>query len=243
MKSENKKELLDQLAQYGYALSVPGTAAAAPEKVLEALLRQDDARLSEGFPVVLASALSGENVLAWENKTWRPGKAFSKKTEERWAALMAVSLLLFRLFGLGKWPQDRALKLLQRSAQGEKTLAAAEDWFSENAAAGTGTSSSGRSRIKPLTLDAERLKTSFRNYAVHEAASGKELEEQKNALGFELLLSELFTARQKELLRKRLADKTMSKTEREYYYRVVKKRLKALADPRLHQMARSLVSS
>ena len=79
------------------------------------------------------------------------------------------------------------------------------------------------------------LKTSFRNYVVHQADPGKEFEAQKNALEYELLLSELFTPRQKELLQKRLAGKKMTKTEREYYYRVVKKRLAALADPRLHQ--------
>lgn len=36
-------------------------------------------------------------------------------------------------------------------------------------------------------------------------------------------------------------DKSLTKTEREYFYRVVKKRLKALADERVHQMARQLV--
>ena len=78
---------------------------------------------------------------------------------------------------------------------------------------------------------------------LHQAGSGKELEEQKNALELELLLSVLFTPRQKELLKKSLAGKPMTKTEREYYSRVVKKRLKAVADARLHQMARSLVYS
>ena len=246
MKNADKKELLDQLAQYGYELSVPGTSVAAPEKVLEALLRQEDARLLEGFPVVLANALSQKSALEWEKSTWRPGKAFSPKTEERWASLMAASLLLFRLFGVEKGSQDRVLKLLKKDPEGETALERAGKDFSgvggsDLSAARTGTSSSRRSRTKPLGVSTDRLKNSFRNYVVHQAGSGKELQEQKNALEYELLLSALFTSRQKEVLQKRLAGKPMTKTEREYYYRVVKKRLNALANPRLHQMARSLV--
>ena len=72
----------------------------SPEKVLEELLRQEDARLLEGFPVVLAQALSGKELLAWENRSWFPEKVFSVKMKERWTGLMALSLLLFRLFGV-----------------------------------------------------------------------------------------------------------------------------------------------
>ena len=230
MKNENKEELLRQLAQYGYELSVPASPAVAPERVLEALLRQGDTRLLEGFPIVLASALLQNGALAWENKSWLPGKAFAAKTGARWVALMAISLLLFRLFGLEKTRQDRVLKLLRKYTEWEKFLTGLErDLAGEEVPAGD------------LRLSADRIKNSFRNYLVLQAGSGKELEEHRNALTYELLLSELFTVRQKEILRKRLTGKTMTKTEREYYYRVVKKRLRALADPRLHQMARSLV--
>ncbi len=231
MKKENKAQLLDQLAHYGYSLMTPQVTA-RPEKVLEALLRQDEARLLEGFPVVLANALAGENVLAWENKAWTPQKVFSKEMANRWTVLMAVSLLLFRLFGFEKNSQARALKLLKKYPEGEKVLEGLEKDF-----AGSGTMALGS-----LSVSVERLKNSFRNYVVNQARPG-ELQEQKEALGLELLLSELFTVRQKELLAKRLAGRPLTKTEREYYYRVVKKRLKALADDRLHQLARRLVYS
>ncbi len=230
MKNKNKAQLLDQLAQYGYELYVPGTPASAPEKVLEALLKQDDSRLLEGFPVVLANALSRKNVLAWENNKWRPGEAFSSKMEERWVVLMAVSYLLFRLFGMEKSCQDRVLKLLKKDRRGGAVLETTENSFSGE-----------KIKADGLYLFPERLKNSFRNYVVHQSDSGEELEAQKNALAYELRLSALFTARQKELLTKRLAGKPMTKTEKEYYSRVVKKRLSALADPRLHQMARALV--
>ncbi|MDD5226127.1 MAG: hypothetical protein PHV97_02950 [Candidatus Omnitrophica bacterium] len=231
MKNVEKTELLDHLAQYGYALAVPKSSV-APEKVLVELLRQDDARLLEGFPVVLANALSEKETLAWEDKKWSPEKVFSVKMQKRWAALIALSLLLFRLFGVSKGLEDRVFKLLRKYPQGEQTLAALEQSFS----------GSGQVRAGGMELSAERLKNSFRNYVVHQNSAGA-LREQKDALGLELLLSELFTLRQKELLAKQLEGKKFTKTEQEYYCRVVKKRLKALADERVHQMARKLVFS
>jgi hypothetical protein len=230
MKSETKNKLLGQLAQYGYELSVPGTPVSAPEKVLEELLKQDDARLLEGFPVVLAHALPQKGALTWEQKAWDPAKAFSGKAVNKWRTLMAESVLLFRLFGTVKEAENRALKLLRKDGKGEKTLAELEKKPADEEVKTGG-----------LSLSPERLKTTFRNYLVRQDGFGKEFEAQKSALEYELLLSELFTPRQKELLHKRLTGKTMTKTEREYYYRVVKKRLVALADPRLHEMARQLV--
>lgn len=231
MKNTAKTELLDHLAQYGYALAVPRSSV-DPEKVLVELLRQDDARLLEGFPVVLANALSEKEALAWENRKWFPEKAFSAKIKERWVVLTTLSLLLFRLFGASKEFEDRLYKLLKKCPEGEPALAALEQSFS----------GSGQVRAGGMELSAERLKNSFRNYMMYQNNAGK-LREQKDALGLELLLSELFTLRQKELLAKRLGGKLFTKTEREYYYRVVKKRLKALADERVHQLARKLVFS
>jgi hypothetical protein len=92
-----------------------------------------------------------------------------------------------------------------------------------------------------VELSMERLKNNFRNYAVYQEENA-DFQEKRRALELDLLLSELFTARQKELMRKRLEGRPMSKTEKEYYYRVVGKRLKALASEELHQMARDLVS-
>ncbi len=231
MEKVNKGTLLDQLARYGYDLAAPRSPL-SPDKVLVELLRQDDARLLEGFPVVLVAAFSEKESFAWENKKWSPGKVFSAKTEERWVVLMGLSLLLCRLFGLSKAFEDRVLGLLRKCPEGETTLSALEKDFS----------SSGEVLVGTLRLSTERLKNSFKNYVLLRTED-KGLQEQKEALELELLFSELFTLRQKELLAKRLAGKPFTKTEREYYYRVVKKRLRALADERVHQTARKLVFS
>jgi hypothetical protein len=56
-------------------------------------------------------------------------------------------------------------------------------------------------------------------------------------------LFELFSAKQVEIIEKLLHNDPLSKTEREYYSRVIKKRLKALANPDVQSIASSLLLS
>lgn len=51
------------------------------------------------------------------------------------------------------------------------------------------------------------------------------------------LLERLFSPKQKELVFKRLNDNSLTKTEREYYSRVVKKKLEAIADSHIQEIA------
>ena len=229
MKKKEKAELLEQLARHGYALALPAGPSKAEEVLLE-LLRQDDPRLLEGFPVVLANAFSEKEHLDWEAPRWLPQRELSLKLLKRWTVLMALSVLLFRLFGTSKGHEERAMRMLKKGPESEKVLMSLKGPFA----------GSGEVRGGGLVFSVERLKNNFRNYVVLKP-EGKASSEHKEALELELLLSELFTPRQKQLLSKRLAGKTFTKTEREYYYRVVKKRLKALADERVHQLARKLV--
>lgn len=225
----DKNQLLDHLGYYGYSLVQPN-GTKNPEGVLEALLKQDDARLLEGFPVVFANVLKEKNSLAWENKKWNPSEKFSKPVEKRLASLLALAFLLFQLFGLEKEYQDRAKKLLAKCRDSKAVLADLEKSFAASEEVPMG----------KTVLSVERLKNNFRQY-VSQSASAAENDQTKHALELELLLSELFTPRQKELLRKRERGEALTKTEKEYFYRVVRKRLKALASDELHQMAKGLV--
>ena len=65
--------------------------------------------------------------------------------------------------------------------------------------------------------------------------------EPKMDMELELLLSQFFTSKQKDLLKKRVRHEELTKTEREYFSRVVNKRLKALANEHLYQFAHSIV--
>ena len=57
------------------------------------------------------------------------------------------------------------------------------------------------------------------------------------------LLDLLFSAKQKELVFKKLRGQHLTKTEREYYSRVVKKKLTAIADSDIQELAASLGSA
>ena len=230
MKTPDKEELMDGLAEHGYLLMRPKSVRSG-EDLLKNLLKQNDARLLEGFPVVFANLLRENEALRWEGKKWKPGDEFSKKAEHRLAVLLTLSYFLLKLFGLEEEYALRTYKLLLKCrGKAQDLLNQMEGLFQRSEPV----------KMDGVELSTGRLKNNFRNYVVLAKESG-ESAKKRRALEFELLLSELFTARQKELMNKVSQRKPLTKTEKEYFYRVVKKRLKALADERIHQMARELV--
>ena len=231
MKPMDKNLLMDQLAQRGYALMQPKSTEPA-EKLFANLLSQSDARLLEGFPVVFANVLAENKPLEWESEKWQPDE-LTLKVVGRLQVMLTVSYLLFELFGMPKEYSSRVSKLLTRLV-GTKEMNKYLERYKEPLL------QSQSVKLNGVSLSTERLKNNFRNYVVQSPGSA-EVQEKKHALELELLLAELFTPRQKEVLRKRMEGKPLTKTEREYFYRVVKKRLRALASDELHQMARTLL--
>ncbi len=218
MESDDSTSLAAALNEYGYPLLRPN---ADPNDLLASLVESENTRMLEGFPVVLANALSRED----SGVDLAKAEAQLGNLEERkkLRALVQVSLFLFELYGLEDL-RNKAKKLgLKDEPEFKKQLA--------------GSHAAKLAGGKELDLD--RLKTTFLNYVVrqkeHDASSGKEKlrEEFRNAF----LLSLVFSPKQKDLLKKRLRHEPMNKTEREYFSRVVKKKLQALADPDLHRMA------
>ena len=54
-------------------------------------------------------------------------------------------------------------------------------------------------------------------------------------------MDEIFSAKQKELFLKKINGKKLTKTEKEYFSRVVKKKVLAMANPDLHHMSKKLL--
>jgi len=223
MTSENSKELFAALARFGYPLLQP-EGEADPNKVLAALVESDDTRLLEGFPVVLANCVMGkESRLNMETAE----KLLSKpELKERFWTLVAVSRYLFDLYSLGykNWSgfnnpkYQNAWDLVKEKGHNDQPL-----------------------QFGDRQLDFDRLKKTFLEYVVGSQLTKQMTEKEKVGLNEdfrrEYYLSLLLTPRQKELLHKRLNKEKMTKTEREYFSRVVKKKLVALADPYLHALA------
>jgi len=222
-----KDQLLENLASYGYPLLMP--TVNKPEDVLENLLEQDDFRLLEGFPVVLLNALQNTNRLEWEMEDWNPTQ-YSEKMRTRLLYLLSLSAVLFKSFQVENAYQSRLLQVLHKLPNGrdlsQKVFRQLED--------------SGVIHFDGLSLNYDRFKNTFETYVV-QSFKTQEVDQQRNLYERELLLSQLFTARQKGLLRKKLEKQPLTKTEKEYFSRVVKKRLRALANEEVHKFARKLL--
>lgn len=226
----DRSRLLEGLASFGFPLLRP-VSRYRGEELLKELLRQKDPRLLEGFPVVWVYLLNERKVLDWESRRWNPKRDLSSRDRRRLVSLLSLSYLLFELFALDPSHLLRTGKLLSRfSSRWRKELLPLQVPFKESLSV----------ELDPATsVSTDRMKTVFRDYVLHGEKS-KEMEKRRREFELELLLSEFFTPRQKELLAKRQTGELFTKTEREYFYRVVRKRLKALANDELHQWARSL---
>ena len=93
-------------------------------------------------------------------------------------------------------------------------------------------------------VSVERLRNALRRYAADlersESALERDRKSQLRSLRLNLHLSTLFPPKQKELVLKKLKGEQLSKTEREYFSRVVKKKLEALTNSELRKIASTL---
>jgi hypothetical protein len=221
----NDSGLLAALSLFGYPLF---QAQVDPNDLLASLAQSADTRLLEGFPVVLANALSGGGPKVDLTKAEAQLEALEER--KRFRQLAMLSFYLFDLYGLGE---------LRQKAQGRQHLRDDEDLKKQL----------DENRALKLhgnrELDPDRLKKTFLNYVVRarEGRSGEEKARVSDEFRREFYLSLLFSPRQKDLLYKKLHGEPMTKTEREYFSRVVKKKLMALADPDLYRLAQKALQT
>jgi len=81
----------------------------------------------------------------------------------------------------------------------------------------------------------------FELYFEKDAEKSRQRKDTHDELSLEFALSQLFSPKQKELFRKKLDGVPLTKTEKEYYSRAVKKKVAALANAELHRLARMLM--
>jgi hypothetical protein len=218
-----RSELVEALSQYGYELNKPAHQYQG-EEVLLNLLKENDTRLLEGFPVAY------DNILNSQHHLYLDVHVLTEKDKAKLLYLLLLTYALLRLFGDDKQKLAETESLLSKlSKKWKKLLKEVEDKFSR----------SDSIRVNGTDLSTDRLKKQFRNYVVHFGAKNEN--EPKLGIELEFLLSQFFTSKQKDLLKKHAGHEEMSKTEREYYSRVVNKRLKALANEQLYQFAHSIV--
>lgn len=188
---------------------------------LAEVVESSDFRLWEGFPVMLATAL--EKGLFDFEKT--AGHLKSAKEKSVLFKLVALSCGLYAFAGAGVPHLEEVEKSRYYVAEDVKKALAA---FKEGLVLHVG----GKA------FDTARLRMAFERY-FSQWESAVDLASQKESFGLGYALLQVFSPKQKELFFKKLKGEKLSKTEREYYSRVVKKKVLALANPELHRLAQS----
>lgn len=220
----NDNTLLGRLARLGLPLMEAGGEVDVNQTLAD-VVKSRDTRLWEGFPVLLVNAARDyrfeyERVLAGLDTAGE---------KEDFRALLLLSLALYDSLRLSfYWAKQLKALLSDRDTAQLKEL----------------TNSLGHD--DPFTLagrefQAGRLKGMFELYFEKGAEKGRQRKDTYDELALEYALSQLFSPKQKELFRKKLDGLPLTKTEKEYYSRAVKKKVAALANAELHRQARMLM--
>ena len=218
----NKKSLLENVGLLGFPLMETEKKADANVTLAE-VVKSDELRLWEGFPVLLMN--SAENGLFDYRAVKTRLTAPEQKTLDY---LLLMSLVLYKTLGLKfLWAKELYHQLPFDNM--DKKFREKLGYFK----------SRGVFKFDNTLMSAPRLKNTFQSYLQKAASNLKDVRLQKEDLGLEYSLSQVFSPKQKELFLKKLKGEALTKTEREYFSRRVKKKVEALANEELHRLAKS----
>ncbi len=213
-------------AELGYPLFELNQAVDANQTLAE-MAKASDSRFWDGFAVVLAKVC--EKGLFDSNSAYRHLKTSAQKSD--FCKLMVLSLALYKFFNLRfSWESKLYNSLPRRFKDGLpvflKKLKADKEF-----------------KMAGRIFYPQRLKSAFKNYFKKNDDRAKELFCVRDELKFEYAMSWVFSTKQKELFFKKLRREKLTKTEKEYFSRVVKKKALALANNELHMLAKKLFES
>jgi hypothetical protein len=195
--------------------------------ILDALASSNDPDLVVRFPVVLSiCARNGVslNSHALFSKYWESSP--KKKNLEK---LLLISAELFDLDGI-EAPQNlkkivRSLKAKYGSLQSTRLLSL----------------SSGMTvAIKDIQNTLRDYTAKIKNAASESTGAEPKTDMLQRSTELDACLDRLFSPKQKDLVFKKLNSESFTKTEREYYSRVVRKKLKAIANFQVGYIANKL---
>jgi hypothetical protein len=218
------KKLLNGLSNLGFPMFEPSEELNVNETLAE-VVKSQDTRLWEGFPVMLANAADSYQFLPDLVDQQLTNK--EQRTHFRWLLLLSISL--YATYHLTfSWVS----KFKKTLSENDKALV--KVWRNSLA-------HNQPLKWDDVELDPERLKGLFELYFEQSAEKGRRRKEKFEEFSFEYALSQVFSPKQKELFKKRLEGRPLTKTENEYYSRTVKKKVVALANSELHSLSRKLL--
>jgi hypothetical protein len=222
-----KEDLIGALADLGYPLISAGKNRITAKKikeVLNGLASSDESRLIEGFPVILANC--AHKGLSLNTRALLSSYAMKSPKRQNLEKLLLISS---DLLNQEKLQQPEGLDRLAGSLRKKYGNLLS----GEMVALGKG-----------VSLSTNRLQNTLRRYAASlensKSAQEKTMLKQQKSFQLHMHLSTLFSPKQKELVLKKLNGESFTKTEQEYYSRVVRKKLEALANSELRKIATKL---
>ena len=219
-----KKEFLNDLSRLGFPMMEVEPFFDVNKTLAEAV-KSSDPRLWEAFPVLLANAVKEAG---WDENKLK-GVLKTPQQQKRMKNLFLLSLAVWRFYHVTfSWMSQYVQNLSDEDKRQVKNLESSLGMNNELDSGG-------------LKLSTDRLKNVFRNYFEHRVQDVKEFQSRDEELALEFALSQVFSPRQKELFWKKLHHESLTKTEREYFSRAVKKKVLALANPQLHRLAQRLL--
>lgn len=221
---EINEDFLKKVRRLGYPLFETEEYEDANE-ILADVVRSENPRLWQGFPVMLANS-EERNIFAYSRVL-----SLLKAPDERdhYHRLLLVSYALYKIQNLNlAWVSD-LYKIF--GPADKKDLGKLIGQFVANEYIQVGS----------VRLSSEKFKTVFRDYFGKAGSRMENILSVREEFGLEYSLSQIFSPVQKEMVIKKLRREKLSKTETEYFSRVVKKKLLALANPELQRLARQLI--
>jgi len=217
-----EKTLLKKLKLLGYPLFEKEESLDVNATLAE-VVQSRDLRLWEGFPLLLANSTE-RGLFDYDMVKRHLKKPFDKLYLSQ---LVLMSLALYEVLNVKfSWANKLYNSLTFKKKDYDGML---------------GKLKKGEElQVANKLMSPERLKNTFKNYFKEEESKLTELASMKEEFGLEYALSQVFSPKQKELFLKKLRGEKMTKTEREYYSRVVRKKVEALANPELYRLAQKV---
>ena len=212
------------LSKLGFPMFEPSEELEVNE-TLAKVVKSNDSRLWEGFPVLLANAGESYQFASDQVEQQLP----TNELKERYHRLILLSAAVYTYYHLTfSW----MAKLKKTFSDDDKN--SVKTW--KNALAHPQTANCPNDEFDP-----ERIRGLFELYYEQKAEKDRRRKDRYEELSLEHALSQVFSPKQKELFKKKLEGDPLTKTEQEYYSRTVKKKVVALANSDLHSLSRKLL--
>jgi hypothetical protein len=220
--TDNK--FLKSLSRLGFPMFEPNEELDVNETLAE-VVKSDDTRLWEGFPVLLANAAESYQFKSDQVEQQLPTDGL----KEQYHRLLLLSVAVYAYYHLSfSWLN----KLTKNFSNEDKSRVKA--W--RNALAHNQAPNWAEDEFDP-----ERVRGLFELYYEQKVEKDRRRKDRYEELSLEYALSQVFSPKQKELFKKKLEGGKLTKTEQEYYSRTVKKKVVALANAELHSLSRKLL--